>query len=283
MRLGWLFRRATLALAGLVGVKEGWEWCIGAPGALDLRSLALIATLLAIAAVTSATPTDATDWPRAIAGRPVLAVDLDEVLGGYLPAFVDFNNATYGTNLSVADFHSYMFWEVPGMNLSSREASIERVYEFHASKYFGRIEALPGAKLALDVLRKHFDLHVVTSRQTDIEPQTREWIEQFFPDTFTALHFGNHFGKPSKNGVVAKVSKPDMCARIRAVALIDDSIDYARQCAAAGIPVFLFGDYPWNRMQPGMASLDARVTRVANWRMVAQLVSPQVIESMARV
>ena len=42
-------------------------------------------------------------------------------------------------------------------------------------------------------------------------------------------------------------------------------------------PVFLFGDYPWNRPHAGEPPLDARkVTRVTNWRAVAQLVTPEV-------
>lgn len=136
-----------------------------------------------------------------------------------------------------------MFWEVPKTNLKDRDAAIERVYAFHASRYFDQIEAFADAKIALGVLKERFELHVVTSRQADIEDQTRQWVATNFPSVFSELHFGNHFGKEGK-----KISKPDMCANIGAVALIDDSMDYARQCADAGLPVFLFGEYapsPW--------------------------------------
>jgi hypothetical protein len=37
-----------------------------------------------------------------------------------------------------------------------------------------------------------------------------------------------------------------MCAEIGASYLIDDSIDYATECAAAGVPMLLFGPYAWN-------------------------------------
>ena len=212
--------------------------------------------------------------------KPVLAVDLDEVCCAYVQAFIKYSNSTHGTSLAVDDFTSYMFWEVPGTKLGSREEAQDRVYAFHASRYFTQIEPIPGAKFALDILKNTFDLHVVTSRQTDIEPQTRAFVKEYFPGVFTELHFGNHFGKPKKNwfgqSVVNRVSKPEMCKRIGAVALIDDSLDYAKQCASSGIPVFLFGDYAWNRSTT--VTLDARITRVPNWRMIAQLVSKQVIE-----
>ena len=197
----------------------------------------------------------------------MLAVDLDECCCGYVPAFARFSNARHGTvSLDLQDFTSYMFWEVPKCRLASRESAMERVYEFHASPFFEQIEPIPGAAIALDHLKRSFELHVVTSRQADIEHQTRAWVERHFPNTFTAMHFGNHFGKSG-----AKVSKPDMCRKIGAVALIDDSLDYATQCAADGLPVFLFGEYPWNRSE---GALDERITRVASWRIVAQLVTP---------
>lgn len=136
---------------------------------------------------------------------------------------------------------------------------------------FAEIEPVNGAKQALEHLKQYFELHVVTSRQSDIEAQTRAFISQHFPSTFTDIHFGNHFGKSGE-----RISKPAMCAKIGAVALIDDHIAYAKQCANANIPVFLFGNYAWNQSSE---KLDDRITRVANWRMVAQVVTPATCQS----
>jgi uncharacterized HAD superfamily protein len=201
-------------------------------------------------------------WGKA---KPVLAVDLDECCCGYVPAFLKFMNAEYGTSLVLKDFTSYMFWEVPKCKVT-REESTDRVEEFHKSKYFDQIETLPGAKAALDQLKESFELHVVTSRQADIEQKTRDFVEKHFPDTFTGMHFGNHFGRSG-----AKVSKPDMCAKIGAVALIDDSLKYAQECAAAGIPVLLFGDYMWNRSAD--EPLHEGVTRGTGWSAVTQILT----------
>ena len=179
------------------------------------------------------------------ARKPVLAVDYDEVCVGYLPAFIDFCNATRGTKLKLEDFHSYMFWEVEGCKLATREEATACVYAFHASPYFDKIVPIDGecgTCGALRALATKYELHVVTSRQTDIADKTRAHIETHFPGVFTGVHFGNHFGLEGK-----KVSKPEMCARIGAVALIDDSLDYARQLAKAGTRTYLFGDYGWNR------------------------------------
>ena len=94
-------------------------------------------------------------------------------------------------------------------------------------------------------------------------------VAKHYPGIFTSLLFGNHFGTsgvkvgrdptllsahhaagrshapPSPNSPhggacsFGQVSKPDMCQRIGAVALVDDSLDYARQCSQAGISSLL--------------------------------------------
>ena len=56
--------------------------------------------------------------------RRVIGVDLDEVLGGFVPAIALWHNDTYGTSLSAADFHSYKFSDVWG---GSNEDSVVKV------------------------------------------------------------------------------------------------------------------------------------------------------------
>ncbi len=46
--------------------------------------------------------------------RKTIAVDIDEVLGLFVPALCDFHNEKYGTALSPADFRSYRFCDVWG-------------------------------------------------------------------------------------------------------------------------------------------------------------------------
>ena len=44
--------------------------------------------------------------------KRVVGVDLDEVLGGFIPALCLWHNDKYGTDLDVNSFHSYKFCEV---------------------------------------------------------------------------------------------------------------------------------------------------------------------------
>lgn len=43
---------------------------------------------------------------------PLIAVDLDEVLGSFVAPLCEFHNETYGTSLKLSDFTSYRFCEV---------------------------------------------------------------------------------------------------------------------------------------------------------------------------
>ena len=112
--------------------KELVETYLGSEGAMDARTLGSSSVLLLISVMIRAMQPD-DERPKGT-GKPVLAVDLDECCCGYVPAFILFMNAKYGTSLALEDFTSYTFWEVPKCNLASREEAMDRVYEFHASK-----------------------------------------------------------------------------------------------------------------------------------------------------
>lgn len=167
--------------------------------------------------------------------KPVLAIDVDEVLGQFVRQLCLFHNHNYGTSLTPEDFESYFFHEVWGGSRSSADAKMD---EFFDSPFF--LDGIPVVEGAERVLRKHaanFDLHVVTSRQDVLRAHTRRWVDANYPGLFAELHFGNHF---SKDGV--QKSKPELCSAIGAVLIIDDNMRYATQCAAAGIPAYLFGE-----------------------------------------
>lgn len=176
--------------------------------------------------------------------RPVVAVDVDEVLGQFVPQLCAFHNGTYGTSVTPEHFKCYNFNEVWG---GTREQADTKMRRFFQSPYF--LEGVTGHGLpvvegAAEVLRRHsrsFELHIVTSRQDVLQEHTRAWVQKHYPDIFTEsnFHFGNHF---SSQGTVR--SKPDLCRAIDAVLIIDDNMRYATECAAAGIRTCLFGESP---------------------------------------
>lgn len=177
--------------------------------------------------------------------KPVLAVDVDETIAKLMPTLVRFHNEEYGGRdgcplYEVDDFHTMAFNEVWGGTPAETDAKLDKYYTTH--HFLECIEPIEGAKEHLLKLREHFDLHVVTARGVDIQPQTVAWIERHYDGIFAKYHFGNHY---CKTGV--RKSKSTLCREIGAVALVDDSAHYAADCARNDVPVILFGDYAWNR------------------------------------
>lgn len=92
-----------------------------------------------------------------------------------------------------------------------------------------------------------------------------QFINKYYPGIFSRIMMGNHYGR---EGV--KKSKPEMCKELGAVLLIDDSLDYARQCAESNLNAILFGDYPWNKLEN--EDLHENIVRVAHWKEVEQAI-----------
>ena len=75
---------------------------------------------------------------------------------------------------------------------------------------------------------------------------------------------GNHYGESGE-----KLSKPDMCKKIGAKILIDDSLLYAQECAKEGIKTILFGNYPWYQNKH---DLHENIKRVEGWHEVDKVI-----------
>eukprot|EP00053_Salpingoeca_punica_P005974 m.57726 g.57726 ORF g.57726 m.57726 type:complete len:206 (-) comp13480_c0_seq1:322-939(-) len=194
-------------------------------------------------------------------GKPVIAVDLDEVLGCFTQALVEFHNKHYGTHLKVTDFHTYRFADTWG---GTEEESRAKVDAFLTSEFFENLEPVQGAHEGLQWLKEKADLVIVTSRHLSVEETTHAWINRHFPNTFKEIHFGNHW---AQTGV--KKSKSEMCLALGARALIDDSPAYAVECAAHLPVVLLFGNYSWNQCRDD--SLPKGVVRVHSWPSVTSV------------
>lgn len=191
--------------------------------------------------------------------KPVVAVDLDEVLGEFVPQLIQFHNNAYDTALQLSDFHSYEFHQVWG---GTREQSVERVHRFFASDYFANIPTIDGSYETLSSLTDRYDFYVVTARQHSIEPQTKQWLERNFRGIFRGILHGNHYGVGSMR------TKAEMCQLIDARILIDDSAHHAQSCSSVLDHVLLFdrcGQYNWNKGKEEFATMPGNVLRLHSW------------------
>lgn len=186
-----------------------------------------------------------------------IAIDIDEVLGQFMKALIDFHNSEYKTNLKLEDFFSYNFWNVWG---GTKEEAIEKVYKFHKTDFFKNIKPVTDSQDSVKKLKEDNELFVITSRQNDVIEETKLWIQNNFPNTFSNIYFTNHF---SKNG--NSKTKKEICDLLDIDILIEDSLEYSLECIKPNRKIFLL-DYPWNKSN----SLPKEITRVYSWREIIE-------------
>jgi uncharacterized HAD superfamily protein len=187
----------------------------------------------------------------------IIAIDIDEVLGQFMKALVEFHNNKYKTNLKLEDFFSYKFWEVWG---GTKEEAIQKVYDFHKTNYFKNIIPVKDSQESVKKIKENNKLFIITSRQDDVIEETKNWIEKNFPNTFSNIYFTNHF---SKNGI--QKTKKEICDLIDIDILIEDSLEYSLECIKPNRKIFLL-DYPWNKKDV----LPTGIERVYSWKEIME-------------
>jgi len=189
-----------------------------------------------------------------------IGVDVDEVLAGFLSAFIEYHNVEYGTSLVRGDFSSYNFEEVVG---GTKEEVIGKICDFHKTSYFFGIKCIEGSQEAIGRLSLDNELSVVTARQSSVEGVTRSWIGEYFSGCFGEVHMANHYpsdGSPSR-------TKREICDSYGIEVLVEDSLNHALDCLTSERRVLLFDmGYPWNQAK----DLPEGMVRVHSWKEVLE-------------
>ncbi len=193
--------------------------------------------------------------------KPVIVVDIDDVLAAGAQAFIDYSNQKYGTHLTIEDYQDS--WDKTwGVNL---EETHRRAIEYHQLKIHAQYPAISGALEVLKQLKKHFTLKLLTTRRDSINQLTRDWINQYYPNIFSEIVFTKFFVDTKLERKDIDRTKGELARELGASYLIDDQLKNCLSAADNGIEALLFGDYPWNRSD----KLPAKVTRVSNWAEVS--------------
>jgi uncharacterized HAD superfamily protein len=190
--------------------------------------------------------------------KPVIAVDIDDVLAASATGFIDWTNKKFGTHLTIEDYdeHWATVWKV-------ERAEADRLSdEYHGSGYANDFAIFGEAKEVLEELKQRFTLILVTSRKRVLQKLTEEWINKHFPNIFRDCVFCGFYDVPEVYGI--HLTKTDFLKNIQADYFIDDQLKHVESAAEAGIPALLFGDYLWNRKD----NLHKNIVRVKNWREV---------------
>lgn len=197
--------------------------------------------------------------------KPIIAVDIDDVLAAFAKGFTDFSNKKWSTNLVPDDYNEHwaVVWEVDEEEAKKRGDVIHQ----NASQIIIGLSHDQSARQVLERLAQSYKLVVVTSRRTAIQKDTLEWINKHFEGIFREIHFAGIWDDLEKDlESRLKATKADVVKQIGADYLVDDQPKHCIAAAEAGITSLLFGDYRWNRnikLLPNMA-------RAKNWQEVLE-------------
>lgn len=189
-----------------------------------------------------------------------IAVDLDEVLGDFVGAFLKWRNRTYGGNWTyddVVDYHWANYLGIPS------EQAIDEVHQFFKTDEFADLPVIDGAREAVAVLARDHELVIVTARQHAIEGITRRWLEHNFSGQFREVIFANHY---AKDGSPIK-EKGELCREAGCDWIIEDNAYHLEPLMRYGVGVIII-DKPWN----GHYRLPSQVRRASNWAEVVDIV-----------
>jgi len=185
--------------------------------------------------------------------KPVVAIDLDDVLTPHFEGLIQWYNAKYATNLTLE--HNHPTDPTPWGTESVKEA-VKRVHGYFDTENFKNEQPFEEVTRVLDQLSKNFDLVVITGRDHMIEDITSKWLKKHFPDIFNDVHFTAQYSLQGKSR-----SKKDVALSTNASYLIDDNLEAVIDANSVGIKGILFGNYPWNKSN----KLPIGVVRCRDW------------------
>ncbi|KAF7310567.1 Protein kinase domain-containing protein [Mycena chlorophos] len=184
--------------------------------------------------------------------QPVIAVDLDDVLCQTNFVVAEWHNEHFNTQMTINDFYYFYYWKNPFWGSPEETAlKVKKFYETDPCPIF-LAPLVPGAREGVQALKDMgYKLHIVTARNGEIADASWEYVQKHFPGIFDSLLCTGQFKDMHKHPseLMTNLTKSQVCTKLGAQVLIDDSSENAIQCGTAlqPTPVLLFGEYPWNR------------------------------------
>jgi uncharacterized HAD superfamily protein len=187
------------------------------------------------------------------ANKPTIAVDIDDVIFPLVPDLIEYVDREHAAKLTPEDFKTYMLEDI----WPTGTAEGEIVFENYKNQVTTEVAPIKGAAEALHKLSDSYHLIIMTSRDTKVEPITRQWLNRHFPEVFREVHLlGNR-----KDSVTWR-TKAEVCQELGVFCLVDDSLKHLTLVHEAGIKTILFGNYAWNRAE----ELPEGMVRVNDWQ-----------------
>ncbi len=199
--------------------------------------------------------------------RPVIAVDIDDVLVQRVYPVMAFLNTRYGTSFDVADMRAESFFRFVCecfADRASAEGLSALIGSYLSSDAYRAQQPIDGAQAALAQLSERYSVWALSTRPESQHPMTYDWLSEHFSGVFQSIALINEgrFGFNDTKGI----SKVSFCVENDIGLLIDDRLAACREMSKESLSAVLFGSYPWNRA----AQLPDGVTRCGDWATVTE-------------
>lgn len=191
--------------------------------------------------------------------KPIIAIDIDDVLADNAAGFVAYSNAKWGTNLEVNDYDEH--WAKLWNTEHDIDETLRRRDDFMASGSYNSYTSKDRAYEVLKQLSERFELRIVTSRLMVMRDGTMDWLHEHYQGIFKddTVHLAGIWDTLTHQSI--NMTKADVVKSIGAQYLIDDQLKHCNAAAELDINAVLFGDYGWNQAE----ALPVNVTRIADW------------------
>jgi hypothetical protein len=110
--------------------------------------------------------------------RPLVVVDVDEVLGLFMAGFGGYLAAQHGLELRVERFALFENIFRPGGAEPVERAQGQALFDAFFRTHCGEIEPTPGAIPALERLRRHAEIVVLSNAPREAEALRRAWLRK---------------------------------------------------------------------------------------------------------
>lgn len=194
---------------------------------------------------------------RRKAGRRT-GIDLDESAIDFINPFLSFLRRKHGININYNNLRTYNLWE-NGIG-RNREEAVRLVDEFYSSSEFDSVGFIDGARENIIKLAEERRIYFITSRPLKTKEKTAQFIQRNLAETGAEVYHSGDFH--SENGR----TKAEICRSLRIDEMVEDNLEYARQCSRYVGRVFLL-NRPWNQEN---ANLNGKILRVENWQEILE-------------
>lgn len=194
--------------------------------------------------------------------KPIIAVDIDDVLAAEAEFVIEYSNAEWGHKLTLDDYTEH--WAFWGYENTHPEFE-RRAAKLHEPGIVSQYRIIPDSMGVLQKLTRDYEIIIVTSRRKRVEEETHRWLAQHFPGIFSEVVLTG-FWDDIERADRHLLSKGSLLKDKQVSYVIDDQPKHCLSAAEHGIHAVLFGDYAESKA----IELPDGVVRCKDWREVGE-------------